>query len=1245
MRLITERDNRLIEQIKQKLIIWNLELQIEIGRSFTDEQSETLDYAMSIGGRTAFEFSGVYTNVNGHRRIRIHTSFFDLDTAEPFWFDDLMRAVEGGSDWSQSLPEGWGVNMAIAFFRDLIEREGFTMRHRELDNRGNPPVEEHVLSIRQMFFDKVKTSLAALLDMEIGSFDIRSEVDLIGMADGTDPVFLWNMIIEMRREIVNDTSLNGGERNRLTEELEDIRHFIISTRQQAIETLRQQALETRRRTNPASMSMMESQVVRHEHDERMRATNGAPAASSGSAALMEASRRGHTDIVQALLRAEANPNDQVDGSSVTTSSSVSLRAPERDAISTPLGVRVGLVRHQAAPVASSSTARMTASQVQHMRNAPLGARPTSNQSLTSMLMTHGVLVTVAQRVQSPVPQRGQSPVAVGAQLAPTASQYSGMSSMQRALAERSRIMNTPAVRPSTPTSPQRSQSPVADASPVGSVQRVLAEGGNVRMTYAQRVDATRALQRGQPVVRSSTPTSPQRSRSPSARSVAASSYSDRSVAARLVEAAQGRPDLLRNVENSLVASLQASRRQPDRIWFQEAPPSTDRSAAIAPFDDDEARFDSARAGEESQSVARRQTQAGVVGIPTEAEEEAFRARVNQFSDMTISALTANAQHTATPEQAALAERLNAIFRDAPPGFIEQARASMSQPTSLQQAAARDRVAAESHMEVSRLDQNRAVRDELLQRGMHPRVIGALSRQAARTVLDQVRENDERRGLSSVAAASSDQPVSDRLEMARRVAQSPSPAERSTNGRAEALPITDVNARVPPFNRTLLMTTRDPEVARSLIDAGADVNARDQYGHTPLMRNPIPAITEMLINAGAVVDARDNNNRPVIMQPLTPGVIGILINSGSDVNARDNDRQTPLMRHYDPAIARMLIAAGADVNAQDNRGHTALSIPRLAGYIGVLLDAGADVELRNIDGRTAISLASNVDAVRALINAGANVNTRDEQGRTPLAIHTNPEIIRLLLAAGADPAIEDNDGHTAEAHHSNQEIVAMLNGASSPARSALMEPRGGNTGVLLGNSDTNTTLVSNYDIVDGRIVPRHTIVTRYNVNDATSDGTTRLMIARDADEARRLIALGANVNARDGHERTPLMHQRNLEIIRLLLAAGADPVIEDDRGHNAEEHHSDQDIIAMLNEASQPMIPLSPEQEQLATSGFNRQMVSRMTPQEVTQELENLRRTAEQARVRLVTRHRIDAAMVSRMTDRRVMETITHLETE
>jgi ankyrin repeat protein len=61
----------------------------------------------------------------------------------------------------------------------------------------------------------------------------------------------------------------------------------------------------------------------------------------------------------------------------------------------------------------------------------------------------------------------------------------------------------------------------------------------------------------------------------------------------------------------------------------------------------------------------------------------------------------------------------------------------------------------------------------------------------------------------------------------------------------------------------------------------------------------------------------------------------LIDRGADVNAKSKDGVTPLMvaaSHNNPPMIGVLIDAGADVSAKDNQGQTAADVAKLNGNL-------------------------------------------------------------------------------------------------------------------------------------------------------------------------------------------------------------------------------------------------------------------------------------------------------------------------
>jgi len=146
------------------------------------------------------------------------------------------------------------------------------------------------------------------------------------------------------------------------------------------------------------------------------------------------------------------------------------------------------------------------------------------------------------------------------------------------------------------------------------------------------------------------------------------------------------------------------------------------------------------------------------------------------------------------------------------------------------------------------------------------------------------------------------------------------------------------------------------------------------------------------------------------------VAKVLIAAGADVNARDLDGNTPLHCTGNFEVIKTLIAAGADTNAKNESGWTPLQ--HFVFYDDVerfqaLIAAGADVNARDKDGMTPLIYAQSMKTFDALIEAGADVNALDNDGNTPLHWAGNLERIQALIKAGADPSTLNNKGQWPE----------------------------------------------------------------------------------------------------------------------------------------------------------------------------------------------------------------------------------------
>lgn len=207
----------------------------------------------------------------------------------------------------------------------------------------------------------------------------------------------------------------------------------------------------------------------------------------------------------------------------------------------------------------------------------------------------------------------------------------------------------------------------------------------------------------------------------------------------------------------------------------------------------------------------------------------------------------------------------------------------------------------------------------------------------------------------------------------------------------------------------LAASRDTEILRLLVSAGADVNrSTDKFAYTPL--------------------GRAAGNRPETFESLrrTSGYRGpspdalesvrILIAAGADVNHVDNFEESALraaMRVHNLEIARALLEADADV-------HQRIGPVRGSQMGGTILMETIGWYLRFKD----------LSAIRLLLDHGADPNDRDEQlyvgqceyrggcdwrGYSALTFAAKRGlygVVKHLLERGANPSLPRTDGRTA-----------------------------------------------------------------------------------------------------------------------------------------------------------------------------------------------------------------------------------------
>jgi uncharacterized protein len=192
-----------------------------------------------------------------------------------------------------------------------------------------------------------------------------------------------------------------------------------------------------------------------------------------------------------------------------------------------------------------------------------------------------------------------------------------------------------------------------------------------------------------------------------------------------------------------------------------------------------------------------------------------------------------------------------------------------------------------------------------------------------------------------------------------------------------------------LGRDLIAAARagDEGRVRSLLEDGADVQARDASGATALVAaaygNHLAAARE-LVEAGADVNAKDETEQSAYLIATSevgddPRLLELTLANGADVDAKDSYNGTGLIRAADRghvAIVKRLLETEVEIDHVNRLGWTALLEAIILGggdrrhteVVRLLVEAGADVNLADREGVTALAHARRLgfNAIAAIL---------------------------------------------------------------------------------------------------------------------------------------------------------------------------------------------------------------------------------------------------------------------------------------
>jgi ankyrin repeat protein len=413
--------------------------------------------------------------------------------------------------------------------------------------------------------------------------------------------------------------------------------------------------------------------------------------------------------------------------------------------------------------------------------------------------------------------------------------------------------------------------------------------------------------------------------------------------------------------------------------------------------------------------------------------------------------------------------------------------------------------------------------------------------------------------------------------------------------------TDVNKKGTQGGTALLWAipkSNLPQCAenlRKVLDAGADLESREEHGFTALMLSldsiDLLPTTTLLIQRGADVNARDSSGNT----PLMVGAVGgnlaqlkLLLKHGARINDSNGQDLTAVMiavEKRDREAVRELVKAGADFQAKDFAGHSALTRAVWAGDAGMLevfrtatpagrdftdlvrrekqehdvvestsandatrvrqfLDAGASAESRAPDGHPLLQIAAirgESSLVKLLLDHRANANSHGPSGATALMLASargDAEIVRLLISAGARLDDRDDEGRPA--------LIYALTTRQPGIVSFLIE---GGADVNASDKDGINALA--VTCLTGEWGEVRQLLSAGGKETLSSCSLQAASALGTPAEIETLIKSGVDVNAQQKGTQVTALHiaasAGRTEVVAILLRAGADPDIPDAEG--------------------------------------------------------------------------------------------------
>lgn len=174
--------------------------------------------------------------------------------------------------------------------------------------------------------------------------------------------------------------------------------------------------------------------------------------------------------------------------------------------------------------------------------------------------------------------------------------------------------------------------------------------------------------------------------------------------------------------------------------------------------------------------------------------------------------------------------------------------------------------------------------------------------------------------------------------------------------------------------------RDDEIAKTLLESGADPTLQNQKGESYLLNTALREdhpedVIDVALKHGADVNSKTSKDTTILME---------LIAISSQLSIEEKNRRANLLK-----MSHKMINNGGDINALEKNNETALfNAIRLCDYelVSFLLASGINPNIKNNDGETVLNLliyegVKELDILLLLIDYGINPIVKNNDGKT------------------------------------------------------------------------------------------------------------------------------------------------------------------------------------------------------------------------------------------------------------------------